>query len=202
MYVHMMYQLTLVQSKYAYNYICTHMYTYQLVTFMLQFNAPSKAITGPDNHTIILKLALQYEQWLLQWITHLYDASSVLKSPPSASRIHIPMNPMCQQDYLTSIIPKRYQLNKWRLITDLSHFLGHSVNDNIPKTLCSLSYITANDAFKKLLELIQPGTLLTKQLHFKSACLSHSMGYITVFISMFAYMPYSSQLRCMLLWLR
>ena len=34
---------------------------------------------------------------------------------------------------------------KWRLIIDLSNPRGHSVNDIIPKTLCSLSYITVDD---------------------------------------------------------
>ena len=36
------------------------------------------------------------------------------------------------------IIPKSHVPNKWCLFIDLSHPQGHSVNDNIPKTLCSL----------------------------------------------------------------
>ena len=59
------------------------------------------------------------------------------------------------------VIPKTHQPNKWRLIIDLSHPQGHSVNDNIPKMLCSLSYITVDDAIEKILEL-GPHTLLTK----------------------------------------
>ena len=48
------------------------------------------------------KEVLQYEQWLLQWITNLRDAPSMLTIPPSASRIHMPMNSQCRQDYLSS----------------------------------------------------------------------------------------------------
>ena len=40
-----------------------------------------------------------------------------------------------------SIIPKHHQPNKWRLIVDLSHPSGHSINDGIPKELSSLTYI-------------------------------------------------------------
>ena len=44
------------------------------------------------------------------------------------------------------VIPKNHQPNKWRLIVDLSHPVGHSINDGIPKSLCSLSYITVDQA--------------------------------------------------------
>ena len=168
----------------------------------------------------------------------------MLTIPPSASRIHTPLNPLCWQNYLSShsnqklvqfflsglvqgfrigfnnsinslrsarknlqgatfhpevvdryiqdevalnrvygpypkticssvhisrfgVIPKSHQPNKWRLIIDLSHPQGHSVNDNIPKTLCSLSYITVDDAIERILEL-GPNTLLAK-LDIKSA---------------------------------
>ena len=59
------------------------------------------------------------------------------------------------------VIPKNHQPNKWRLITDLSHPANHSVNDGIPKTLCSLSYITIDSAIKHIIQLGQ-GTLLAK----------------------------------------
>ena len=47
------------------------------------------------------------------------------------------------------VIPKNHQPNKWQLITDLSHPAGSSVNDGIPPTLCSLSYVTIDDAIQK-----------------------------------------------------
>ena len=51
------------------------------------------------------------------------------------------------------VIPKHHQPGKWRLTIDLSHPSDHSVNDGIPKSLCSLSYITIDSAISKILEL-------------------------------------------------
>ena len=59
------------------------------------------------------------------------------------------------------VIPKNHQANKWRLIVDLSHPDGHSVNDGIPKSLCSLSYISVDDATDHLCTM-GPGTLMAK----------------------------------------
>ena len=49
-------------------------------------------------------------------------------------------------------IPKSHQPNKWYLIVDLSHPSNHSVNDYIPKPLCSLKYITVDDAIHTILQ--------------------------------------------------
>ena len=54
-----------------------------------------------------------------------------------------------------------HQPNKWRLIVDLSYPKGHSVNYGIPKSLCSLSYISVDDAINQIIA-IGPNTLLTK----------------------------------------
>ena len=59
------------------------------------------------------------------------------------------------------VIPKRHQPNKWRLIVDLSYPPGHSVNDNIPKALCSLSYITVDDAIHAIVQS-GPNTIMAK----------------------------------------
>lgn len=59
------------------------------------------------------------------------------------------------------VIPKSHQEDKWRLIIDLSHPKGHSVNDGIAKSLCSLTYVTVDDAIQKILELGR-NTLLAK----------------------------------------
>ena len=64
------------------------------------------------------------------------------------------------------VIPKKYS-QQWRLIVDLSHPVGFSVNDEIPKDLCSLSYITVDIAVQHILSL-GPGSLLAK-LDVKSA---------------------------------
>ena len=54
------------------------------------------------------------------------------------------------------VIPKLHQANKWHLIVYLSHLDGFSINDSIPSHLCSLSYITVDDA------ITGPGILLAK----------------------------------------
>ena len=55
----------------------------------------------------------------------------------------------------------RHQIYSWRLIVDLSHPPGFSVNDSIPKYLCSLHYVTINDAIDQVVKL-GSGTLLAK----------------------------------------
>ena len=65
------------------------------------------------------------------------------------------------------VIPKSHQQNKWRLIVDLSYPKGRSINDGIPKELCSMTYITIDDAITKILTL-GSGTLLAK-IDIKSA---------------------------------
>ena len=58
------------------------------------------------------------------------------------------------------VIPKAHS-GKWCLIVDLSHPKHKSVNDGIPKNLCSLSYVTIDDAVRKIIEM-GPGTELAK----------------------------------------
>ena len=59
------------------------------------------------------------------------------------------------------VISKSHQPGKWRLIVDLSYPKGRSVNDGVPKELCSMVYITIDDAIKKINDL-GPGSLLAK----------------------------------------
>ena len=61
------------------------------------------------------------------------------------------------------VIPKSHQEDKWRLIIDLLHPKGNSINDGIPKPLCGLSYITIDDTIIGLLET-GPITLLAKSI--------------------------------------
>ena len=59
------------------------------------------------------------------------------------------------------VIPKNHQPNKWRLIIDLSHPQGNSVNDGIPQHLYSLSYVSVDDAILNILQSGK-GTMLAK----------------------------------------
>ena len=49
------------------------------------------------------------------------------------------------------MIPKSHQANKWCLTVDLSFLKGRSINDSIPKHLCSLKYISIDNAVQKIL---------------------------------------------------
>ena len=51
------------------------------------------------------------------------------------------------------VIPKKSQPGKWRLIVDLSHPKGSSVNDGIDPSLCSLSYTSVDEAANRILQL-------------------------------------------------
>ena len=59
------------------------------------------------------------------------------------------------------VIPKANQPGKWRLILDLSSPYQQSVNDGIPRELCSMRYVTIDDAVEKILSVGQ-GCLLAK----------------------------------------
>lgn len=59
------------------------------------------------------------------------------------------------------VIPKSNQPGAWRLILDLSHPSGFSVNDGIPRELCTLKYPTVDDAIGKILAF-ERGALLAK----------------------------------------
>ena len=51
--------------------------------------------------------------------------------------------------------------DQWRLVVDFSYPKGHSVNDGISRSLCSLKNITIDDAIKQV-SLLGPGTLMAK----------------------------------------
>ena len=51
------------------------------------------------------------------------------------------------------LVPKPHVPNKWRLIVDLSHPKGHSVNDGISPELCSLQYASVDNAVELIMQL-------------------------------------------------
>lgn len=51
------------------------------------------------------------------------------------------------------VIPKSHQPGKWRLIVDLSHPPGNSVNDGVDPDLCSLVYASVDQAASTILGL-------------------------------------------------
>ena len=59
------------------------------------------------------------------------------------------------------VIPKNHQPGKWRLIVDLSDPAGFSINDGIDRELCSLKYVSVDDAVRSIVDL-GLGTLIAK----------------------------------------
>ena len=51
------------------------------------------------------------------------------------------------------VIPKGHILGKWRLIVDLSHHEGRSVNDGISKEQSSLAYVSVDHIVQVILRL-------------------------------------------------
>ena len=50
-------------------------------------------------------------------------------------------------------VPKKHSIDKWRLILDLSHPVGTSVNDGIDPALRSLTYMKVDYAVQHVLAL-------------------------------------------------
>ena len=59
------------------------------------------------------------------------------------------------------LVPKAHQVNKWRMICDLSAPEGYSINDGIPTGLCSLQYATVSDAIN-MIKMLGRDTQLVK----------------------------------------
>ena len=75
-------------------------------------------------------------------------------SPVGISRANVQVNHF-------GVIPKGHDKEKWRLILDLSHPEGSSVNDGIDPSLCSLTY-TLVDWAAKIILATGRGALLAK----------------------------------------
>ena len=67
------------------------------------------------------------------------------------------------------VIPKPHQQGKWRLIVDLSHPKGTSVNDGVESELCSLSYASGGHG-------IEQGKRSGADEVGHSQCIPHSAG--------------------------
>ena len=93
-----------------------------------------------------------------------------LHSEVTTSRVAGPFCEAAISEIHTSrfgVIPKNHQQDKWRLIVDLSHPKHHSINDGVPSSLCSIQYITIDDAVQKIIDW-GPGTQMAK-IDIKSA---------------------------------
>lgn len=93
-----------------------------------------------------------------------YPVQQFLDSECAAGRM---VGPLPRQGFLNihvsrlGVIPKSHQPGRWRVILDLSHPDGASVNDGIDTALCSLAYTTVDEAAARILQLGRQ-TLLAK----------------------------------------
>ena len=82
----------------------------------------------------------------------------------TAGRLHGPLPAhLLPQVHVSpmGLVPKAHMANKWRLIVDLSHPTGSSVNDRISSNLCSLHYASVDDAVD-IIKKLGRGTQLVK----------------------------------------
>ena len=141
---------------------CTMLRNYpdkQLVQFVLEgiskgfrigFGKPASSLNSARSN---LYSALEHPEVVTEY----------LRTKMSLGRVAGPFPPRAVPHVHVSrfgVIPKG-QTGKWRLIVDLSHPKGHSVNDGILPHLCSLQYVTIDEAVKGIIQRGQ-GTLLAK----------------------------------------
>ena len=100
-----------------------------------------------------MKSAVDNPDPVVEYLGKELDLGRISEVPPEvASRIHTSK---------FGVIPKSNQPGKWRLILDLSSPKGNSVNDGVPKELCSMHYATIDEAVEAVVDL-GPGALLAK----------------------------------------
>ena len=91
--------------------------------------------------------AMEHPQVVQDYLDKELEAKRVIKvgSLERALQLGIHCSPF-------GVIPKKHRPDAWRLILDLSHPEGHSVNDGINKELCSLSYVSLDEVVAAIME--------------------------------------------------
>ena len=119
--------------------------------FQLGYNSPLSSLKSARKN---LDSTLQHPLVVDEYITEEILQHSVI-GPLSKTSVPIA--------YISrfGVIPKHNTSNKWRPIVNLSHPAGHSVNNGIPKSLCSLFYVSVDTAISHILSM-GPGALLAK----------------------------------------
>ena len=124
----------------------------QLVKFFLEGLSKGFRI-GFEYTSIVLKSA---QSNIASARSHANVVDEYLKTEIELTRVAGPFPPEAIHNGHISrfgVIPKHHQPNKWRLIVDLSYPTGHSVNDGISSPLCSLRYVTVDDAVHQIFNL-------------------------------------------------
>ena len=145
-----------VSPQYPSNSTCSLYHPYPLITVRL--GAASQKLPCQDMVHFVLKgisegfrvgftyrdsVLVPAKQNLQGAINHPEVVEQYLQTELNLGRLVGPFHPSLMPNVHISrfgLIPKNHQESKWRLIVDLSFPSGHSVNDGIPKELCSLKY--------------------------------------------------------------
>ena len=108
--------------------------------FRIGFNYEQCSITGARSNMLS---ALQHSEVI----------DSYLQEEMKMGRIAGPIDPQSCTLHVNrfGVVPKGHQTGKWRLILDLSHPEGRSINDGVDPALCSLTYTSVDWAVRMVL---------------------------------------------------
>lgn len=121
--------------------------------FRIGFNYTSPLRSTRSN----MESARQHPEIISDYLAKEQSLGRMLEPFPEEPPPHLP--PLHINRF--GVIPKGHNSGKWRLITDLSHPPGRSINDGIDPALCSLSYPTVDDVADVVVKLGR-GALLSK----------------------------------------
>ena len=130
--------------------LCTYLIAGIQTGFRLGFN-PSCPLQSAEAN---MRSALLNPSPVREYLAKECEAGRVI------GPVSLALSPLCHVSRF-GVIPKRRQLDKWRLILDLSFPPGRSINDGIPKDLCSRQFTTVDNAATLISQLGQ-GSLLAK----------------------------------------
>ena len=111
--------------------------------FRVGFQYGKRQCTGATSN---MQSARQHPEVIDAYIAAEVRAGRVLgpMEPSGYPRVHVNR---------FGLVPKNHQPGQWRLIVDLSHPRGGSVNDGVEPELCSMNYISVDVAVKRVLAL-------------------------------------------------
>ena len=93
-----------------------------------------------------LASALENPEVVQEYIQKEEDLGRIVGPMEKASAINLQVSPF-------GVIPKQHAPGQWRLIVDLSHPEGYSVNDGIDSRLSSLSYVSVDNLTEVVVQL-------------------------------------------------
>jgi hypothetical protein len=99
-------------------------------------------------------------------VEHPEVVQKYLEAEKAARRVMGPFAVGEIKAYISSlgVIPKKHKPGSWRLILDLSHPEGFSVNDGIRREECSLTYLKLDEVALTILRLRRGGLMAKRYI--------------------------------------